>query len=1130
MTFLFTDIEGSTGLLERLGAEQYGEVLDVHRDLMRDAIESAGGVQVSAQGDSVFAVFTTPTAAADAAVKAQRALTAHSWPDRAAVRIRAGLHTGEGTLSGQDYVGMAVHRARRVCDAGHGGQVLASTAAAEALGSGLPADVRLQDLGEVRLAGFDTPERLFGLLIEGLPQAFPELRAPRPWREERPVLLERAEELAALETGISSARAGVGRLIVVEGPAGIGKSSVLAEGRSRASSAGLRVLQARGSELEAAFSYGVVRQLLEPVIAHASAGDRAQWFEGAAAHSERLFAGDPGASTPAANEDAAFALLHGLYWLTANLAVSQPLVVAIDDLQWADAPSLRWLSYLGRRLEGLPICVLATVRHVDEEQPLLAELLADPATIAVRPSALTAPAVADLVRAGLSAEADEAFCLACHRTTGGNPLLLHELLRTLAAEDVAPVATSVDQVERLAPDAVGRSVRLRLSRLAPEAVSVARAVAILGDGADRGHVAALSGVERRATAPAAAALSRVDLLRQDPPLRFIHPVVRNAVYESIPAHEREQEHARGADVLATAGAPPAQVAAQLLFAPPESVEEAVTVLREAARRSATEGGLESAATYLQRALEEPLDDEERGELLVELAAAEFALGKPIVVERLREAVSILRDPSRRGIASLELARAQFFWSSDQRDALNTLEIALAAPGLDEDLRAHLEAELIANAIRIPASHSDARRRLETIDVDAADGPGARLILGLQAFHESTLGMNLERCVERAEQALSELLTEERSWSYWSAVYALMFADRFTEALRPVDSVIADASKRGAAFNFSGALMMRAMLEIGSGSLVEAESDARTAIDALPHRDAMFMPSAYGWLMHVLVERGALDDAAAALAAMEMDVGVIPERFLYAPVLRSRAMLSAARGDRQAALADFLAVGRIFDALSLVNPAVSYPAWRSAAALEHHALGAETEALELAWAEVHLAQQWAAPRSLGRALRILGLIEGGSDGINRIREAIAVLEASAARLEHAYALADLGAALRRANQRAEAREHLHHAVELAQRCGAGLLAERAHEELIATGARPRRLVRTGVDALTPSERRIAAMAAEGMTNREIAQALFVTLRTVEMHLSNVFRKLDISSRTQLPPALASSAPPLVAPTA
>jgi DNA-binding CsgD family transcriptional regulator len=156
-----------------------------------------------------------------------------------------------------------------------------------------------------------------------------------------------------------------------------------------------------------------------------------------------------------------------------------------------------------------------------------------------------------------------------------------------------------------------------------------------------------------------------------------------------------------------------------------------------------------------------------------------------------------------------------------------------------------------------------------------------------------------------------------------------------------------------------------------------------------------------------------------------------------------------------------------------------------------------------------------------------LIRGGDDGIALIREALAVLEPSPARLEHAYALANLGAALRRANHRAEAREHLRLALELAQRCGAVLLAEEAHEELIATGARPRRIVQSGAASLTPSEGRIAAMAADGLSNRDIAQALFVTLRTVEMHLSNAFRKLGVSSRTQLPAALAGADEPVTA---
>jgi DNA-binding CsgD family transcriptional regulator len=255
--------------------------------------------------------------------------------------------------------------------------------------------------------------------------------------------------------------------------------------------------------------------------------------------------------------------------------------------------------------------------------------------------------------------------------------------------------------------------------------------------------------------------------------------------------------------------------------------------------------------------------------------------------------------------------------------------------------------------------------------------------------------------------------------------------------------------------------------------------------------------------------------------------VAPDAFSRVPLLRARALVAAARGDHRGALDHALELGQALTAFGHTNPPVSYPAWRSLAALEHHGLGDTAAALALAREEVELARAWGAPRTLGRALRILGLIEGADDGIARIREAVSVLEPSPARLEHAYALADLGAALRRANHRAEAREHLRQALELAQRGGATRLAEHAHEELIATGARPRRIVQSGAASLTPSERRTAAMAAEGMSNREIAQALFVTLRTVEMHLSNAFRKLDVSSRTQLPAALAAREAPIAA---
>jgi DNA-binding CsgD family transcriptional regulator len=459
----------------------------------------------------------------------------------------------------------------------------------------------------------------------------------------------------------------------------------------------------------------------------------------------------------------------------------------------------------------------------------------------------------------------------------------------------------------------------------------------------------------------------------------------------------------------------------------------------------------------------------------------------------------------------------------EEDAIRTLETALAErAGRDDDLQRRLEAELIANATRLPAQHEEARRRLDALDVEAEQGPGARMLLGLRAYHDATRGTNRERAIADAEQALSAMFEEERAWSYVAGLYVLLFTDRLEEAVRFIDTTLADVRKRGAVFNFSGMAMTGAIFGYARGTLVEAEADARMGLEALPHRGVLFTSHTYGWLAQVLVERGAVDEAADVLREVEGALGGIPEEFAHVPLLRARALVRAARGDHGAALADALAAGRALSAVGHVNPAVSYPGWRSEAALAHHALGADEDALVLAREEAELARAWGAPRPLGRALRVVGLIEGGDQGIELIREAVSVLEHSPGRLEHAYALTDLGAALRRGNRRSEARDQLRSGLELAQRCGATRLAERAHEELVAAGARPRRLVMSGVESLTPSERRTAALAAEGLTNKEIAQALFVTPRTVEMHLSNAFRKLDISTRTQLPAALAASA--------
>ena len=221
------------------------------------------------------------------------------------------------------------------------------------------------------------------------------------------------------------------------------------------------------------------------------------------------------------------------------------------------------------------------------------------------------------------------------------------------------------------------------------------------------------------------------------------------------------------------------------------------------------------------------------------------------------------------------------------------------------------------------------------------------------------------------------------------------------------------------------------------------------------------------------------------------------------------MLAAARDD-------FERLGRCMEAFGLRNPALV--AWRSHLALALIALDRRDEALELAREEVELAREWGAPRPIGVALRALGLAQSGQEGIATLRESLEVLGSSSAKLERARSLVELGAALRRSNKRAEARELLKEGIDQAVRSGSQPLVDQAEAELAATGARPRRLLLSGVESLTASERRVADFAARGLSNKDIAQTLFVTTKTVEVHLSNVYRKLGIGSRNDLPQAL------------
>ncbi len=911
-----------------------------------------------------------------------------------------------------------------------------------------------------------------------------------------------------------------GRLLAIEGPPGIGKTALLAEARALAQEAGLQVLGARGSELERSFSYGVVRQLFEPLVASLPADERADLLDGAATLAAPLF--DPAQVAVEPTGDSSLATLHGLYWLTANLAASRPLLLALDDLHWCDLPSLRWLAYLLPRMEGLGLLVVVGLRPAEpgEDPGLIGQIVSDPLATIVRPAALSTEAVARLLREGLSPEADDAFCAACQEATGGNPLLLRELVHAIAAEGLAPTEANVPRLRGLGARAGSRAVSLRLSRLPPEATTLARAVAILGDDSDPRQAAALAGLDEQAASEAAAALARVDVLRPQRPLEFVHPLIRAAVYEALTPRERESGHARAARLLANAGAEPERVAAHLLRSLPAADAQVVATLRDAARGAGYRGASESAVAYLRRALAEPPAAGERAELLLELGYIEMLVSGDAAAAHLREAHALTEDPIRRAETALLLGRQLFLLGSEESDAVFTGALDELA-GADPELERLLEAALITNDLFVPPLHRSALERLERVrSRPPGETVGEKLLLSLLAYHDARAGAPSAVAVPLARRGLAAgtLVKGDPSGAAFVPGCTVLAMADLDEALAIYEDALAEAHRRGSPFAFAAVKVFRAQTFVWRGDLGEAEAEAREALAASEAwgASARFSGHSAAFLADALMEQGKLDDAAAVLARAGYGEA-LPDsaRLLY--LRDSSARLRILRGDLAGGLEEMLDAGRRFESVGSRNPA--FIAWRSPAALALLQLGEQDEARRLAGEELELARTWGAPRALGAALRAAGLVVGGNHGLALLEEAVQVLSGSPARLEHAKACTELGAALRRANRRSQAREQLRHAVELATICGAASLAERAERELLATGARPRRIALSGIASLTPSERRVAEMAAEGPTNREIAQALFVTQRTVEVHLTSIYRKLAISSRSQLAGALA-----------
>ncbi|MDQ3770226.1 MAG: AAA family ATPase [Actinomycetota bacterium] len=927
-------------------------------------------------------------------------------------------------------------------------------------------------------------------------------------------LVQREAELERFDAVLAGARKGRGRALLVEGSAGIGKTALLEAARQRAHEGGMLVLAGRGTELERGYALGVVRQCLLPVVQTAGRSGRERLLEGAAALAAPVVldgAHDDQPTTP-------FGMLHGLYWLVANVTVQRPAVLAIDDAQWADEPSLRFLAFLVRRVESLPVAVLVASRVQEDggEQSPLWHARTDPAMEVLQPRPLSEDGVAAFLAAG-TPDTAEAFARACHRATGGNPFLLRQLVSALRAEGVPFTAEAAGRVFEITPPEIARRVRVLLAGLDPGAAALARAVATLGDHATLAEAAALAGLRAEGASATASALAATGLLEDDLPPRFRHPLLRGAVTASMSAAQREAAHRRAADLLAERGATPERRALHLLAIEPTGSGEVVATLRTAARTARNRGAPEPAAVLLARALAEPPPVGQRHATLVELAEAEHAAGRSeSASDHAAKAYEVASDVAAR-TSALTLWGTVLGPDLPAMAALAPLvESALVELGDDQpervlDLRAQALMAMLPDPDPDPARLAAVASEVARLEGDTV---GQARLLGIHVFQRTREGTAQEigDLAERAARQAHALMAEGAdTMAFSGVVLGLRWADRLEAAERLLLDAIAVARRQGSAPAFAFASMNLSEVRRRRGMLREAEADAHAGIAAADGWTAK-MPAAA--LAACVLDQGRVADAWEALVAGSLTGPIGPAPPLT-EMLMVRMRVRAAAGEREAALVDWQdALGRPVRGA----PAASWIENQLVAAEALRAGGDAPSARRLAGDALDAARHWDTPGAIGEALRGVARVDDEADTVDVLREAVGLLGRSPARLVHAKALVDLGASLRRRGDRRESRVPLREGLVLADACGAGGLAERARDELVAGGVRVSRHRPGGAALLTASERRIADLAAAGASNAEIAQSLFVTIKTVEMHLTHAYRKLGITKRTELGLAL------------
>ncbi|MFD8498864.1 AAA family ATPase [Amycolatopsis sp. NPDC059657] len=920
-------------------------------------------------------------------------------------------------------------------------------------------------------------------------------------------LLEREDERGRIEAALDSAARGEGRVVVIEGRAGIGKTRLVQDTRALAKERGFGRLQAVGDALEGAMAWGVVRQMVERSVSRYSGEIRDKILAGPSGAA--LTALDTAAADPSEAELAR--TLHALWWVAVDLSSTRPLLITVDDAHWADLSSLQFLVYLSRRIADLPIALVVATRPPAESTGPLAQLSVSRQAERMLPRPLSAEALGELI-----GPADETVVTAVHAASGGNPFLARVLVDELAALGLPlDVASTADRVGKLGPSTIFRA---SMGRLPGEAIHLARAAAVLGTGCDPWLAAAIVGLNPGGLSVAVEALVAANVLANDGDhLVFIHPVVREAVLAELGPVGRSTLHARAATRLWSAKAAADRVAAHLAQAPRGTLPNAADVLRKAAASLLASGDARTAVAHLIRAVDERPDD---AGLRAELGRALLRAGDATEARRhLRVAAAGL--PNAELVAAAASATAVV---DGPVAAIAELNAAIGewTIGVRDNGRLHLEARLAVIRSFLADQRHVASEHLNLFADLRGRTPDERTLLGLLAQMGRYEVRPSREVAATALRALSDGAyfddatgSTDAMVAWVVALLALISADGVDDARREIDRARSRVRAHGSPVEF--AMVANAALflnwRLGNVRFMEAESEGTLA--AIQHEDpapqviALRATSTH-FMAYAAMERGDFECMAAVLAKFDAEHADAPRMMPMMWLHEPRALLALATGDPIQARAEAFKQRDAMLAVGVDPPSIP---WRLPAVRASMLLGDEAEALTLAEEQLAIARKWGAATEVGAALRLLAHADA-SRRLDLLTESVAVLEKSPARLHLARSLVDLGEALRVARRRTDARTPLHRGIDLATECGSDVLRTRGVEALEALGDRPRKLMFAGREALTASERRVADLAALGRANREIAQELFVTPKTVENHLGRIYTKLGINGRREL----------------